>query len=69
MLGKYWYEPANRLYIKNCPAFEPSVFEPGVYFYIKYIGNPPVLANEFQQSMVFETGEFKRPKFDCMSIC
>ena len=20
MLGKYWFEPAKRLYIKNCPA-------------------------------------------------
>ena len=24
--------------------------------------------NEFERSMVFETGEFERPKFDCINI-
>ena len=46
--------------------FEPSLFEPGVYFNIKYIGKLPGPTNEFEQSLVFETGEFERPKFDCM---
>ena len=51
----------------SCFAFESSshrCFEPGGYFYIKYIGNSPGLRNEFQRSMVLETGEFERPKFD-----
>ena len=33
-----------------------------MYFYIEYIGNLPGLTNEFWQSMLFETGEFQRPK-------
>ena len=47
--------------------FEPSLFEPGVYFNIIFIGKLPGLMNEFQRSLVFETGEFERPKFDCMT--
>ena len=38
---------------------------PGVYFNIKYIGKLPGPTNEFERSLVFETGEFDRPKFDC----
>ena len=45
--------------------FEPSLFEPGVYFNIKCIGKLPGPTNEFERSLVFETGEFERPKFDC----
>ena len=48
--------------------FEPSLFEPGVYFTIKCIGKLPGPRNEFQRSLVFETGEFERPKFDCISL-
>ena len=54
MLGKYWFEPAKRLYIKiilgsviSVREFEPSLFKPRVYVYIKYIGNLPGLTNEF----------------------
>ena len=45
--------------------FEPSLFEPGVYFNIKCIGKLLGPTNEFERSLVFETGEFERPKFDC----
>ena len=45
---------------------EPSLFEPGVYFNIKCIGKLPGPTNEFDGSLVFETGEFERPKFDCI---
>ena len=45
--------------------FEPSLFEPGVYFNIKYIGKLAGPTNKFEQSLVFETGEIERPKFDC----
>ena len=48
--------------------FEPSLFEPGVYFYIKYIGKYPGLTNEFQRSMVFKTDKFERPKFDYIEV-
>ena len=65
MLGKYWFERPKLLYIKIAlrsmflvREFEPWLFDPGVYFYIKYIGNLLGLTNEFQRSMVFETGEF-----------
>ena len=37
-------------------------------FNIKYIGNMQGLTNEFYRSIVFETGEFERPIFDCMSF-
>ena len=46
--------------------FETSLFEPGVYFNIKCIGKLPGPTNEFERSLVFETGEFERPKFDCI---
>ena len=46
--------------------FEPSLFEPGVYFNIKCIGKLPGVTNEFERSLVFETGKFERPKFDCI---
>ena len=36
-----------------------------MYFNIKCIGKLPVPTNEFERSLVFETGEFERPKFDC----
>ena len=39
-----------------------------MYFNIKCIGKLPGLTNEFERSPVFETGEFERPKFDCMSF-
>ena len=48
--------------------FEPSLFEPGMYFNIKCMGKLPGLTNEFEGSLVFETGEFERPKFDCIQI-
>ena len=48
-----------------CFEFEPSLFESGVYFNIKCIGKLPGPANEFERSLVFETGEFEQPKFDC----
>ena len=37
-----------------------------MYFNIKRIGNLPGPTNKFERSLVFETGEFERPKFDCM---
>ena len=37
-----------------------------MYFNIKCIGKLPGPTNEFERSLVFETGEFERPKFDCM---
>ena len=39
-----------------------------MYFYTEYIGKLPGLTNEFQRSMVFETDEFERPKFHCISL-
>ena len=51
-----------------CFEFEPSLFEPGVYFNIKCIGKLLGPTNEFERSLVFETGEFERPKFDCISM-
>ena len=47
--------------------FEPSLFAPGVYFNIKCIGKLPGPTNEFEQSLVFETDKFERPKFDSIS--
>ena len=35
-------------------------------FNIKCIGKLPGPTNEFELSLVFETGEFERPKFDCI---
>ena len=49
-----------------CFEFEPSLFEPGVNFKIKYMGKLLGPTNEFERSLVFETGEFERPKFDCI---
>ena len=46
--------------------FEPSLFESGVNFYIKCTRKLPGPTNEFERSLVFETGEFERPKFDCI---
>ena len=40
--------------------FEPSLFQPGVYFNITCIGKLPGPTNEFERSLVFETGEFER---------
>ena len=40
----------------------------GVYFNIKCIGKLPGPTNEFERSLVFETVEFERPKFDCTFI-
>ena len=37
-----------------------------MYFNINCIGKLPGPTNEFERSLVFETGEFERPKFDCM---
>ena len=34
-------------------------------FNIKCIGKLPGPTNKFERSLVFETGEFERPKFDC----
>ena len=48
--------------------FEPSLFEPGVYFNIKCIGKLPEPTNEFEWSLVFDTGKFERPKFDCINM-
>ena len=31
------------------------------------MGKLPGLTNEFEGSLVFETGEFERPKFDCIA--
>ena len=50
----------------RCFEFEPSLFEPEVYFNIKCIGKLPGPRNKFERSLVFETGEFERPKFDCI---
>ena len=36
-----------------------------MYFNIKCIGKLLGPRNEFERSLVFETGEFERPKFDC----
>ena len=36
-------------------------------FNIKCKGKLPRPTNEFERSLVFETGEFERPKFDCIS--
>ena len=36
-----------------------------MYFNIKCIGKLPGPTNEFEPSLVFETGVFQRPKFDC----
>ena len=36
-----------------------------MYFNIKCIGKLKGPTNEFERSLVFETGEFERPKFDC----
>ena len=33
---------------------------------MKCIGKSPGPTNEFERSLVFETGEFERPKFDCI---
>ena len=40
-----------------------------VHFNIKCIGELPGPTNEFEPSLVFETGEFERPKFDCIPSC
>ena len=37
-----------------------------MYFNIKCIGKLPGPTNEFERSLVFESGEFERPKFDCI---
>ena len=37
-----------------------------MHFNIKCKGKLPGPKNEFEQSLVFETGEFERPKFDCI---
>ena len=50
---------------RPCFEFEPSLFEPGVYFNIKCIGKLLGPMNEFERSLVFQTGKFERPKFDC----
>ena len=39
-----------------------------MYFSIKCIGKLPGPTNEFERSLVFETGEFERPKFDCITL-
>ena len=39
-----------------------------MYFNIKCIGKLPGPTNEFERSLVFETGEFERPKFDCRYV-
>ena len=39
-----------------------------MYFKIKCIGSLPGPTNEFERSLVFETGEFERPKFDCIIL-
>ena len=36
-----------------------------MYFNIKCIGKLPGPTNELERSLVFETGEFERPKFNC----
>ena len=37
-----------------------------MYFNIKCIGKWREPTNEFERSLVFKTGEFERPKFDCI---
>ena len=37
-------------------------------FNIKCIGKLPGPTNEFKRSLVLETGEFERPKFECFYI-
>ena len=37
-------------------------------FNIKCIGKLSGPTNEFERSLVFETGEFERPKFDCIYL-
>ena len=37
-----------------------------MYFNIKCIGKLSGPTKEFERSQVFETGEFERPKFDCI---
>ena len=39
-----------------------------MYINIKCIGKLPGPTNEFERSLVFETGEFERPKFDCILV-
>ena len=39
-----------------------------MYFNIKCKGKLLGPTNEFERSLVFETGEFERPKFDCINI-
>ena len=39
-----------------------------MYFNIKCIGKLPGPTNEFERSLVFETGKSERPKFDCLYI-
>ena len=58
--------PADRALNSRVRAI--AVREPGEYFNIKCIGKLPGPTNEFERSLVFETGEFERPKFDCISI-
>ena len=36
-----------------------------MYFNIKCMGKLQGPRNEFERSLVFETGEFERPKIDC----
>ena len=39
-----------------------------MYFDIKCIGKLLGPMNEFERSLVFETGEFERPKIDCILL-
>ena len=39
-----------------------------MYFNIKCIGKLPGPTDEFERSLVFETGEFERQKFDCICV-
>ena len=39
-----------------------------MYFNIKCIGKLPGPTNKFERSLVFEIGEFERPKFDCTTL-
>ena len=39
-----------------------------MYFNIKCKCKSPGPKNEFERSLVFETGEFERPKFDCIFL-
>ena len=52
----------------SCFEFESSLLELGVYFNIKCIGKLPGPMNEFERSLVFETGEFEQPQFDCIML-